>query len=49
MASGSSRRAMDLPERIKLLEGIIVSSSVSAGSSAVTKSAEHAAGPNCPA
>ncbi len=31
MASGSLRRAIDLPDRIKLLEGIIVSSSVTVG------------------
>ncbi len=51
MASGSLRRAMDLPDRIKLSDAFIVSSpvAVGAGSSAVTKSAEHAAGPNCPA
>ncbi len=51
MASTSLRRAMDLPGKIELSETLIVSSSVTigAGSSDVTKSAEHAAGPNCPA
>ncbi len=51
MASASLRRAINCPDKIKLSETLIVSSpvTVGAGSSAVTKSAEHAAGPNCPA
>ncbi len=50
MASSSLWRAIDLFDMFKLSEALIVSSAVTvaAGSSAVTKPAEHVAGPNCP-